>query len=289
MVDHVVGIENFVSNAPSRSSIRSKGPTNWEIVGADVYLNNLHFVGFESLIGANGVSDQFHINGLDGTRFEISGGQGQATDGIYLGSAFSNAVVNSQTGRINDSIRFSGIEQFQSDSNDTSFVGPDRDVTWTVGADATTKLSSGPTVIGFSRLVGGSKKDQFVFLEESNNTFSYLSAPFLDGGSGGDTIHAGGYQTYWYLEGAGTGWFNSNQMANIENLLSTAVYNTVVMADVPSVPWLHSIQGLAGQYNEIIYYGGANRLVVDLQNGTSTGIGGSRTLMCCGRMQPIRS
>ncbi len=280
----VVSIETFSTSNPSRATLHSvaapsAGPSLWSISAGGVTLRDRQFVGFGNLEGSDFASDRFEFNGIPVETYAIDGGRGGATpDTIYFAADAGFSDINLETNSGSGISRFTGIEQFITDNYWSSLVGPRSNVTWSIGEEYITTLSSGVTIVGFRELIGNARNDTFVFTPNSYLGFTRFPDAVLRGGAGSDSIVVlnTGANVDWYLDQLGGGRFLAYQFTNIENLSSAGSINYFNFGDIPSVPWFESIQGSAasGALNTLGYSGSTTTqpLLVDLQNKTASGV-----------------
>jgi hypothetical protein len=286
--------------------------TTWHITGTNAgYFTNDNaapsFTNFRNLTGGT-AADAFVFNDGAGVSGIINGGGGGDTLDYsgYATGVSVNVGANTATGTGS----FVNIQQFIGGAATNTLTGPNGDTTWNINTPnaGTFTVTGGGTFTfsAFQNLTGGSGADAFDFANGArvdgnidggggSNTFdeSAYSTPVtvnlaaatatgvggtftniqnFVGGGGGNTLLGPNADTSWNLNGSNTGTLTGGySFSAFQNLTGGAGADTFVFADGAAVDGV--IDG-GGGTNTLDYSAYTSNVIVNLQAGTATGVGG---------------
>jgi hypothetical protein len=271
--------------------------------------NTTRFTGVDSLIGAN-VADHFFIADRGSVDTQINGAGGRSTLDysayrMPVTVRFVNNIFTSTPTGVGAAF---SIENFIGGAATNTLIGLNANTTWNVTAQNTGNLNGAVNFSGFQNLTGGSAPNTFVLsngvgvdgninggssgnnqLNESAYTtavtvdltantatgvgggFANLQG-FVGGSAGNNTLNGPAGTTSWSIIGSNAGSVTGGfSFSAFQNLTGGAGNNTFVMGAGTSLSG--TVTG-GGGTNSLDYSAFTGNVIVDLQTGFATAIGG---------------
>jgi hypothetical protein len=265
------------------------------------------FTGVGNLIGGTSADDFVFADGAS-VDTQIDGGENATLDYSAYSTPvtvqFGNLGMSNPTGV---GVAF-GIQHYIGGGATNTLVGPNVATTWNVTAQNAGNLNGGVSFSGFQNLTGGTANDTFVLSDGAgvdgnidggggSNSLdeSAYSTPvtvnlaastatgvggsianlqrFLGSAAGGNSLNGPNAPITWLLGGTDSGRLSSGfSFTNFGNLTGGSGNDSFLFANGASVSG--SIDG-GGGTNALSYATYSTSVVVDLQTGTATGVGGS--------------